>query len=66
MLVIDDEPSGSVDMFALLRAPAYTPGGGSAAPACTSPSTGSFSRNDSVAPKFDSCELKLSSVKPSR
>ena len=66
MFVIDEEPSGSVDMFALLRALAYTPGGAVAAPACASPSTGSFSRKVSVSPKFDSWALKLSSVKPSR
>jgi hypothetical protein len=59
MLVIDDEPSGSVAMFALSRT-------ATAAPAWTSPTTGSFSRKASVSPKFDSCELKLSSVKPSR
>src|ERR1700709_2817677 len=66
MLVIDDEPAGSVDMVALLRDWAETFGGAAAAPAWTSPSTGSFSRNGSVRPKFDSWELKLSSVKPSR
>ena len=59
MLVIDDEPSGSVAMFALSRTP-------TAAPAWTSPTTGSFSRKGSVRPKFESWELKFSSVKPSR
>jgi hypothetical protein len=60
----DDEPSGSVLMFALSRALAYTPGGGVVAPACVSPMTGSFSRNASVSPKFELCPLKFSSVKP--
>ena len=66
MFVIDGEPSGSVIMFALSRAFAYTPGGGSAAPAWASPITGSFSRNGSVSPKFDSWAFQFSSVKPSR
>jgi hypothetical protein len=64
MFVTDEDPSGSVVMFALLRALAYTSGGGVVAPACVSPTTGSFSRNASVRPKWDDCALTFSSVKP--
>src|SRR3712207_1411990 len=64
MVVIEDVPSGSVDMFALLRAAPYTPGGGSAAPAWASPTTGSFSRNASVSPKLFAWAFQFSSVKP--
>src|SRR4051812_7694484 len=61
MFVIEDEPSGSVVMFALSRCVA-----GGSAPACVSPTTGSFSRKGSVRPKLLDCPFQLSSVKPSR
>src|SRR3954470_7522031 len=61
MFVTDDEPSGSVIMFALSRCFV-----GPKAPACVSPSTGSFSRKASVRPKLLDCAFQLSSVKPSR
>src|SRR2546423_5843984 len=57
MFVIDETPSGSVIMFALSRVVV-------AAPDCTSPTSGSFSRLSSVSPKLLACAFQFCSVNP--